>query len=155
MVFIKKSTVFLYVFFQPKKPERNIFFSFWIVKNAFQTRKVKFQESKKNRHFAKGQYMVFVKKSTFSSYVFFFSKKSHKKHFLIFWKEHKVFWTSKMKFSQSRKKNDILQRGQSMVFVKTSTFFLMFFFLSKKSHKETFFDILVEENAFQTTKENF
>ena len=53
--FLSKNRLFSYMFFfQPKKPERNIFFSFWIVKNAFQTRKVKFQQSKKNRHFAKG-----------------------------------------------------------------------------------------------------
>ena len=39
------------------------------------------------------------------------------------------------------KKIDILQRGYSMVFVKKSTFFHMFFF-KKKGQKETFFYIL-------------
>ena len=38
--------------------------------------------------------------------------------------------------------------GYSMVFGKKSTFFLYVFFLSKKSQKETFFDILDSKECF-------
>ena len=66
--------------------------------------------------------------------------------FLIFWMENKNFWTSKVKFSQSRKKSTL-----SMVFVKKSTFFLCFFF-SKKTQKETFFFILDSKECFLDPK---
>ena len=81
--FLSKNRLFSYMFFfQPKKPERNIFFSFWIVKNAFQTRKVKFQQSQKNRHFAKGLVHGFCQKIDLFLKIFFFQgKKPERKIF--------------------------------------------------------------------------
>ena len=83
----------------------------------------------------RGQSVVFVKKSTFLSYVFFFCKKSHKETF----------------FDILDRKKEKRRRAQSMVFVKKSTFF-SFFFLTKKSQKETFFDILDRKECFLDLK---
>ena len=47
------------------------------------------------------------------------------------------------KLSSSKvKKMEILQRGCYMVFAKIRPYSYMFFFVSKQSKKETFFDIL-------------
>ena len=75
---------------------------------------------------------------------FFLPKKGRKKHFLIFWIENKSFWTSKVKFSKSRKKSTFCK---SMVLVKKSTLFSLFF-LSKKRQKETFLHILDRNECF-------
>ena len=48
-------------------------------------------------------------------------------------------------------KSDILHRGQSMVFVKKSTFFSYVFF-SKETQKETFIDILNKKEPFLALK---
>ena len=82
---------------------------------------------------------------------FFFSKKGRKKNFLIFWIENKVFWTSKVKFSQSRKKSTFC-KGVSPWFLSKNRPFSHMFLLSKKSHKETFFDILDRKKCFLNLK---
>ena len=53
--FLSKNWPFSHMLFLSKKKGRkNYFLIFWIEKNAFQTWKVKFLKSRKNRHFAKG-----------------------------------------------------------------------------------------------------
>ena len=84
--------------------------------------------------------MVFVKKSTFL-FCLFFSKKNQQKHFLIFWIENKAFWTSKVKFSQSRKKATFSKGVSPWSSSKNCPFSYIFFF-SKKGQKETFYYIL-------------
>ena len=81
-----------------------------------------------------------------------FVKKAIKKHFLIFWKEHKVFWTSKMKFSQSRKKTTFCKEVSPWFLSKHRPFFSYVFFFRKKSHKERFFDILDRKEHFLDLK---
>ena len=54
MVFLKKSTFFLYVVFLAKKAKKKDFLMFWIENKACWTSKVNFSQSRKNRHFAKG-----------------------------------------------------------------------------------------------------
>ena len=95
--------------------------------------------------------MVFVKKSTFFLYVFFLPKKGRKKHFLIFWIENKAFWTSKVKFSQSRKKSTFC-KGVSPWFLSKNRPFSHFFFLTKKSQKEILFHILDRKECFLDLK---
>ena len=75
------------------------------------------------------------------------SKKGRKKHFLIFWIENKVFWTSKVKFSQSRKKSTFC-KGVSPWFLSKNRPFSHMFFLGKKSKRETFSDILDRKQCF-------
>ena len=79
------------------------------------------------------------------------SKKGRKKHFLIFWIENKVFWTSKVKFSQSRKKSAFC-KGVSPWFLSKNRPFPYIFFFSKKSKKKTFFDILDRKECFLDQK---
>ena len=121
--------------------------------------------------------MVFVKKSTFL-FCLFFSKKNQQEHFLIFWIENKAFWTSKVKFSQSRKKATFCKGVSPWSSSKNCPFSYMFFFLAKKARKKQFFcqkiDFFfiscflskerqnkhflifwIEKNAFKTTKKKF
>ena len=99
----------------------------------------------------RGQSMVFVKKSTFFSYVFFQQKKQERNILLIFWIENKVFWTSKVKFSQSRKKSTFC-KGVSPWFLSKNRPFPHMFFWSKKKQKETFFHILDRKECFLDKK---
>ena len=84
---------------------------------------------------------------------FYLRKKGRKKHFLIFCLENKVFWTSKVKFSQSRKKSTICKGVSPWFFFEKSTFSSYFFF-SKKRKKERFFDILDRKECFLDHKKN-
>ena len=54
MVFVKKSTYFLYVFFLAKKAKKKDFLMFWIENKACSTSKLNISQSRKNRHSAKG-----------------------------------------------------------------------------------------------------
>ena len=91
--------------------------------------------------------MVFVKKSTFLLCVSFGAIKASKKHSLIFWIENNAFWTSKVKFSQSRKKPTFC-KGVSPWFLSKNQPFSHMFFLGKKKQKKTFFYILDRKECF-------
>ena len=102
----------------------------------------------------RGQSMVFVKKSTVFSYVFFLDKKSQKEYYLIFWIEKnrkECFSDHKREVLKNSKKSTFCKGVRSMVFVKKSTFF-SFFFLTKKSQKEIFFHILDRKECFLDLK---
>ena len=92
--------------------------------------------------------MVFVKKSIFLLYIFFLAKKARKKHSLIFWIENNAFWTSKVKFSQSRKKSTFFKGVSSWFLSKNRLFSHIFFFWEKKNKKETFFYFLGRKECF-------
>ena len=97
--------------------------------------------------------MAFLKKSTFFSYVFF-NKKSQKEPYFDILDRKECFLDLKSKVLTRSKNIDILQRGQSMVFVKKSTFFL-YVFLTKKTQKERFFDILDRKQCLLDLKSEF
>ena len=82
---------------------------------------------------------------------FFKQKKTRKKHSLIFWMENNAFWTSKVKFSQTRKKSTFC-KGVSPWFISKNRPFSYRFFLIKKSQKERFFDILDRNECFLDLK---
>ena len=82
---------------------------------------------------------------------FFFAKNFRKKHFLIFCIEIKAFWTSKVKFSNSRKKSTFC-KGLSPWFLSKNQPFLICFFFSQKCQKETFFFILDSKECFLDPK---
>ena len=84
--------------------------------------------------------MVFVKKSTFSLY-FFFSKKSKKKTFFDILDRKECFLDQQRKVLKNSKKSTFC-KGVSPWFLSKNRPFSHFFFLTKKSQKETFFDIL-------------
>ena len=84
--------------------------------------------------------MVFVKKSTFSLSVLS-SKESQKETFFDILDRKQSFWTSKVKFSQTRKKSTFFKWFSPWFFSKNRPFSYMFF-LTKKNQKGRFFDIL-------------
>ena len=95
----------------------------------------------------KGVSPWFLTKNRPFSDMVFLAKKGRKKHFLIFWIENKPFWTSKVNFSQSRKKSTFLIGVSPWFFSKNRPCSHMFF-LSKKRQKETFFHILDRNECF-------
>ena len=83
----------------------------------------------------------------------FQANQCRKDSFLIFWIEKKKFQTRKVKF-QKGPKNQIFQRGQSMVFVKKLGFYHARF-LGKPRKKRSLFNILYRKNKFQFRKVKF
>ena len=71
---------------------------------------------------------------------------------MIFWIENNAFWTSIVKFYQSRKKSTFSKAISPWFLSKSRRFFHMFFFLSQKSQKERFFDILDRKEYFLDLK---
>ena len=98
----------------------------------------------------RGQSMVFLKKSTFSLSVLL-SKESQKETFFDLLDRKECFLDHKRKLLKNSKKIDILQRGQSMVFIKKSTFFLYVFFQPKKPERNIFL-ILDSKECFLDPK---
>ena len=148
MVFVKKSTFFLYAFFSKKKARKKHSLIFWIDNNAFGTSKVKFSQSRKKSTFSKVVSPCFLSKNRPFSDMFCLAKKARKKHFLIFWIENKVFWTPKVKFSQSRKKRHLANGLVHGFCQKTNLFLICFFFEQTKAIKKHFLIFWIEENAF-------
>ena len=79
--------------------------------------------------------------------MFFFQQKAMKKHFLIFWKEHKVFGTQKWS-SHKVEKNRHFAKGLVHGFCQKINLFLICFFWAKKSRKKHFFYILDRKECF-------
>ena len=156
MVFVKKSTFFLYVFFKLKKPERSLFLIFWIENKAFWTSKKKFSQSRKKSTFCKGVSPWFLSKNRPFSHFFFWPKKAIKKHYLIFWieKNRKEYFLDHKREVLKNSKKSTFYKGVSPWFLSKNRPFshLFFFFLSKKSEKERFFDIPDRKECFSDHK---
>ena len=133
MVFVKNRPFSHMFFFLSKKKEKETFFHILDKKECFLDKKEQFQKTLKNRHFAKGLVQGFDQKiDLFLITFFFWAKKQERNILFIFWIEKKVFWTSKVKFSQSRKKSTFF-KGVSLWFLsKNRPFFLYVFFEQKK-----------------------
>ena len=119
-------------FFLRKKGGKKHFLIFWIENKVFWTSKVKFSQSRKQSAFCKGVSPWFLSKNRPFPYIFFSAKKARKKQFLIFWIENKVFRTSKVKFSQSRKKSTFCKGVNPWSSSKNWPFSYMLFFSKKK-----------------------
>ena len=104
----------------------------------FRTKKWSSNIVKKYRHFAKGLVHGFRQKiDVFLICFFFLPKKAKKKHFLLFCRENKPFWTSKVKFSQILNKRHFA-KGLVHGFYQKIDLFLMFLFWAKKGRKKHF-----------------
>ena len=115
--FLSKNRPFSYEFFFWAKSKKATFFDVLDRKECFLDQKRKVLQNSKESTFWKRVCPCFLsKKGPFSLYVFFLAKKAKKKHFFIFWIENKVFCTSKVKFSQSRKKTTFC-KGVSPLFL--------------------------------------
>ena len=106
--------------------------------------------------------MVFVKKSTFFSYVLFLAKKGRKKHYLVFWigkNRKEYFLDHKSEVLKNSKKWTVCKGVSPWFLSKNRPFSHMFCFLDKKRQKQTLFDILdsKEENRmrFRPQKKSF
>ena len=136
----KKSTFFSF-FFWTKKSQKETFFDILDRKECFLDLKSEVIKNSKKWTFSKGVSAWFLSKNGPYSYKIFFSKKSRKKNFLIFWIENKVFGTPKVKFSQSRKKSTFC-KGVSLWFLSKNRSFFICFFEQKRPERKIFFYIL-------------
>ena len=96
--------------------------------------------------------MVFVKKSTFSSYVFFLANKAIRNIFWYSGKNIKFFGPQKWSSQKVEKKRHFAKRLVHGFCQNIELFSHIFFFLCKKSHKERFFDILDRKEYFLDLK---
>ena len=113
MVFVNKSTFFLYVVFKQKKNYKETFFDILGRKECFLDLKSEVLTQSKKIDILQTGLIVhgFSQKiDLFLIFFFFWGKKARKKHCLIFWIENKAFRTSKVKFSRSRKKSTFCKR---------------------------------------------
>ena len=94
----------------------------------------------------RGQSMVFVKTLTFF-HIFFFEQRKPERNIFDILDRKECFLDHKRKVLKNRH----FQSCWSMVFVNKSTFFFYVFF-SKKSQKESFFDILDSKEFFLDLK---
>ena len=145
--FLSKNRPFLISSLLNKKAWKKHFLIFWIEKKVFWTSKVKFSQSRKKSTFCKGVSPWCSSKNLSFSHWFFWAKKARKKHFLIFWIEKNALWTSKVKFSQSRKKSTFYKGVSSWFFSKNRPLSHIFF-KGKKARKKHFLIFWIENNAF-------
>ena len=131
MVFVKKS-IFPYLFFRAKKARKKHFLIFWKENKAFGPRKWSSHKLENNRHFAKS--MVFVKKSTFFSYVFFLDRKE-------------CFLDHKRKVLKNFNKSTFCKKVSPWFFLKNGRFPNLFFW-AKKGRRKHFFIFWVVKIAF-------
>ena len=138
MVFVKKSTFFWYVSFLAKSHKETFFDILDRKKSSLDLKSEVLTKVEKNLYFAKGLVHGFSQKIDLFSNVFFRAKKARKKHSLILWIENNAFWTSKVKFSQSRKKSTFSKVFSPWFLSKNRRFFHMFFFESRKPERKIF-----------------
>ena len=147
MVFVRKSTFSLSVL-SSKESQKETFFDILDRKQSFLDLKSEVLTNSIKSTFCKGFSPWFLSKNRpFSYKCFFFRQKAMKKHFLIFWKEHKVFGTQKWS-SHKVEKNRHFAKGLVHGFCQKINLFLICFFWAKKSRKKHFFIFWIEKNAF-------
>ena len=134
--FFFKNGCFSNLFFLAKKARKKHFFIFWIVKNAFQPWKVKFQQSPKSRHFAKG--LWFLSKNRRFSYMFFFTKKSQKERVFDILDRKECFLDQKRKVLKNSKESTFC-KGVSPWFLSQNCSFLICFFSQPKTPERNIF----------------
>ena len=80
--------------------------------------------------------MVFVKKSTFSSYFFSVEQKEPERNSFLYSGRKKIRFTPEKLSSRKVNKTDILQRGWSWFLAKIPPSSFMFFFSANKARKK-------------------
>ena len=138
MVFVKKSTFFLYVFFLPKKGRKKHFLIFWIENKAFWTSKVKFSQSRKKSTFCKGVSPWFLSKNRPFSHFFFLTKKSQKEILFHILDRKECFLDLKSEVLKNSKKLTFCKGVSPWFLSKNRPFSYMFFFYQKKEERNIF-----------------
>ena len=101
--FVQKIELFIMYVFWANQERKDRFLIFSIKKNAFQTRKMEFQKSLKNRLFAKGLVHCFCQKIDFFIIYVFCENLARKDRVLMFWIKRNAFQTGKKKLLKSPK----------------------------------------------------
>ena len=148
MVFVKKSTFFWYVSFIAKSHKVLFFDILDKKKRSLDLKSEVLTKVEKNRYFAKGLVHGFCQKIDLFLICFFSTQKARKKHSLIFWIGKNAFWTSIVKFYQSRKKSTFSKAISPWFLSKSRRFFHLFFFWAKKARKKDFLIFWIEKNTF-------
>ena len=99
--------------------------------------------------------MVFVKKSTFFSYVFFWAKKSHKQTFFDILDRKRMLFRPQKKTSKKLYQNRHFAKGLVHGFCQKIDLFLICFFFSKKAIKKYFLKFWIEKKVLWTSKVKF
>ena len=150
MVFVKKSTFFSYVFFGQKKPKKT-FFHILDSKECFLNLKSEVLKKSKKSTFCKGFSPWFLSKNRPFSHMFFLSKKSQKETFFHILDRKEWFLDHKRKVLKNSKKSTF-SNGVTPWFLSKTDLFLICFFLSKQTQKETFIDLLDRNKCFLDVK---
>ena len=145
MVFVKKST-FFHMFLLSIKGQKETFFDILDRKECHLDLKSEVLTKSKNIDILEGVSPWLLSKNR-PFLCLFFNKKSQQEHFLIFWIGNKAFWTWKVKFSQSPKKNRHFAKGLVYGFCQKIDLFLIFFW-PKKARKKHFLIFWIEKNAY-------
>ena len=115
---------------------------------VFRPKKWSSHKVEKNRHFAKGLVHCFCPKINLF-FSFFFCKKDQKETLFDILDKKERFLDLKIEVVAKCKKHGHFAKGLVYGFCqKIDLFLICFFFLSKKSQKETFFDILDKNECF-------
>ena len=99
--------------------------------------------------------MVFVKKSTFFSYVFFWAKKSHKQTFFDILDRKRMLFKPQKKTSKKLYQNRHFAKGLVHGFCQKIDLFLICFFFSKRAIKKYFLIFWIEKKVLWTSKVKF
>ena len=150
MVFVKKFTFFLY-FFLAKKTRNKQFFYILDRKECFLDLKSEVLIKSGKTTFCKGVSPWFLQKNRPVSYMCFFSKKSQKQTVFDILDTKESFLDLKSKVLKMSRKSTFC-KGVSPWFLSKKRPFSYMFFLSKKSQKQTGFDILDRKECFVDLK---
>ena len=151
MVFVKKSTFFLYVFLS-KTSLKETFFDILDRKECFLDLKSEVLKKSRKSTFCKGVSPWFLSKNRPFFYMFFLSEKSQKQTVFDILENKECFLDLKSDVLKRSKKAPFSKEVSPWFLSKKSTFFL-YVFLRKKNHKETVFDILDRREWFLDRKE--
>ena len=128
-------------FFFSKTSQKQTVFEILDRKECFLDQKSEVLQKSRKSTFCKGVSPFFLSKNRPFSYMFFLSKNSQKKTVFDILENKEYFLDLKSEIPQKSKKS-IFCKGVSPWFLSKNRPFSYMFFLSKKSKKETFFDIL-------------
>ena len=138
MVFVKKSTFSLYVFFLDKKSQKQTLFDILDRKECFLDLKSEVLKNSKKWTVCKGVSPWFLSKNRPFSHMFFWSKKKQKETFFHILDRKECFLDKKRTVLKNAKKSTFCE-GVSPRFLSKNRPFSYKFFFEQKSKKETFF----------------
>ena len=150
MVFVKKSTFFLYVFLSETSLKETFFYILDRKECFFDLKSEVLKKSRKST-FCKGVSPWFLSKNRPFCYMFFVSEKSQKQTVFDILENKEWFLDLKSEVLKKSKKAPFCKEVSPWFMSKKSTFFLYVFF-SKKRQKQTVFDILDRKESFLDLK---